>query len=148
MIRTEIRYGLLMLTGFLAFFFTMKVAGLHQQIFLRGFNALIHFGVVFLAINSISHKDKTIENYFNNFLVGVKTSLIGMLPFVIFQFFYLKYLDPAFMQHLIENAPLGDYLTPFTAAVVLFMEGLGATFLSSFIAMHLFSIRKEFRTNT
>lgn len=130
-------YGLLLFVGFVAYFFVMKATDLYYNYNLRIFNIIIHFGLVYFAIRSYynTHKDRKF-NYLTGTLAGFKPSLVGVLLFGIFQLFYLGW-DQAFLQHLQENTPIGEYITPFTAAFVLIIEGIGVSVIISYIAMRI-----------
>ena len=68
---------------------------------------------------------------------GMKTTLVGVGGFVLFQFMYLSQLDPEFMTHIQEHALMGAYLNPFTICIYLAMEGIAAGLFASYISMRV-----------
>ena len=132
--RSVIRYGLVMFLGLLGFFLIMHVLNLSQHYNLRIFNGVIHLGIIWLAI----HRYRKIEpvefnNYMGGVAVGVLTSAVGITLFCLFQVVYLA-INKSFMSQLQENVPyIGEYLTPFTAAWTIFVEGLAVSVIGSYI---------------
>jgi hypothetical protein len=138
--RIELKFGLYMFLGFLAFFFTMKGLDLYTNVNLRVFNVLIHGSFAFLAMRAFRFHNPDAFEYLTTFAVGFRTSLIAVIGFAIFQFVYLQFLNPGFMDHVHQNALMGDYLTPAFASLVLVMEGLGVTVFTSYVGMRLLTV--------
>ena len=134
-----ILYGLIMLFGFICFFFVMKTAGLYTKIELRVFNFLIHGTVVFLAIRAYRKRNTSGFDYLKTFSIGFFTSLIGVISFALFQFFYLQFIEPGFMETIRQQAILGNLLSPFNASIFLTMEGIGVSLFTSYIGMRFFT---------
>ncbi len=143
--KQDFLFGLLMFLGFLGYFYLMKVAGLYQNINLRFLNFFIHFGVVFLAMKAYRHRigEEAPFSFMNTFMAGVKASIPAVVGFALFQYFYLKFLDPGFMVYLVNNAPMGDWLNPGFVGLTLFAEGMVGTFFSSYAGMRLIAAQEH-----
>lgn len=139
----EIKNGLLMLAGFIAYFFFMKVLGLYTEVFLRVFHVFIHGTFVFLAMKMFRKQNQGEFDYLETFGVGMRASIIGVLGFSFFQFFYLQFIDPSFMSYIQENALMGSYLSPLKASIFLVMEGLGISILTSYVGMRILTITEK-----
>jgi Protein of unknown function (DUF4199) len=139
---TELKYGIYMFLGFVAFFFAMKSLGLYTNINLRGLNVLIHATFAFLAMRAFRFHNPEPFEFLTTFAVGFRTSLLGVLGFALFQFIYLQFLDPTFMQYIHENALMGSYLTPAFASIILVVEGLGVSIFASYVGMRLLTVKE------
>ncbi len=132
-----IKYGLLMFAGFLIFFLTMRGIGLKEVYELRGFNGIIHLGLIFLAIREYRRRrEASAGNYLSGVALGMFTSVIGVFLFTIFMGFYLGY-DTTFMQNIKQDFPIGKYLTPFTTTLFITTEGIAIGLIGSYILTRL-----------
>jgi hypothetical protein len=143
-----IKYGLVMFLGFLGFFLVMHALSLVEHYNLRIFNGVIHLGVMTLAIQRYQKvQPAEFSNYMGGVATGVLTSAVGVTLFCIFQLIYLA-ANAGFMQYLQENVPyIGEYLTPFTAALSIFMEGLAVSVIGSYIITRIIYAANERRVN-
>ncbi len=140
-----IKYGIIMFIGFLVFFIFMKFLSLVSNTNLRILNGFIHLPLVYLAIREYKKRIPLEQfTYFSGSMIGVKASLIGVGAFALYQMVFL-YLDGAMMGFIIENAFAGakNYLTPFTISLYLFLEGMIASMLVSYIAMRIVDMQKK-----
>lgn len=78
--KIAIKYGVLMLVGFIAFFLIMHVLGHSLNYNLRAFNGVIHIGLIALAIREYrkTHPE-SLSNYISGVAMGMYASLIGVL---------------------------------------------------------------------
>lgn len=137
---SELKYGIYMFLGFVAFFFTMKALGLYTNINLRGFNVLIHGTFAFLAMRAFRLHNAEPFEFLTTFAVGFRTSMVAVIGFALFQFIYLQFLDPSFMEYVHQNALMGSYLTPAFASIVLVVEGLGVSIFTSYVGMRFLTV--------
>lgn len=128
--KIAIRYGLYMFAGFALLFLLMHFLGLSENYYLRVLNGIIHLGGIYLAIAAYKRSFDT--NNLSEVAIGIYTSMIGVVTFSIFMYLFLK-TDVAFMEGLRENMSLGNYLTPFTATLFIFAEGLVISLIGSYI---------------
>lgn len=137
MTNRDFKFGFILFLGFLSYFFVMKAANLYENFYLRIFNFIIHAGIVYMAVKQFyaENVDKKF-NYLTGVAAGLKASVIGVIAFGIFQAIYLN-LDTGLMNSLREFAPLGEYLTPLKASVVIVLEGLGVSVPISYVAMRI-----------
>ena len=140
-----IKYGIIMFIGFLGFFILMKFLSLVSNTNLRVLNGFIHLPLVYLAISEYKNRVSPEKfTYLSGTMVGVKASLIGVGAFAIYQMVFL-YLDEGMMAFILGNAFEGaeNYLTPFTISLYLFLEGMIASMLVSYIAMRIVDMRQQ-----
>ena len=131
------RYGLIMAVGFILYFLIMQALGFGNNYYFRIFNAAIHLTLITLAIKS--YKDQFPEefNYLSGVSAGIVTSLVGVVPFAIFMLIFLA-VTPDFMESIqIEAENVGRYLTPFTASLIVLLEGLAVSIVASYIIMRI-----------
>lgn len=139
----EIRYGILMLAGFIGFFFLMKALGLYTQVELRALNIVIHGAVVYAAMRAYRKTVGGEFKYLPTFAVGMRTSIIPVLAFAFFQYIYLTLIEPSYMAYIHDNAVLGHLLTPYTASLFLILEGFGVSIFTSYVGMRLLTIQEN-----
>lgn len=141
--RLELKYGLFMFLGFVAFFIAMKGLGLYTNLNLRVFNILIHGSFAFLAMRAFRFHNPEPFEFLTTFAVGFRTSVIAVASFALFQFIYLQFLDPSFMTYVHQNAIMGSYLSPAFASVFLVIEGLGVTIFTSYVGMRMLTVTEN-----
>jgi hypothetical protein len=90
---------------------------------------------VYLALRKFkkSHQDRL--NYFRALVTGVATGAIGSSVFAFFLFVWMK-TDPALMQAIIENDPMGRYLNAYIASFIVALEGVFSGLLVTFILIN------------
>lgn len=131
--KIAIRYGLWMFLGFTVFFFVMHFFGFSQRYDLRIFNGVIHLSLMYLAIREYRNSnEESVNNYVSGVAMGMYTSVIGVLPFTIVMFLYLV-LNPDFMANVTDNADLQRFITPLTASLFIFTEGIAVSLIGSYI---------------
>lgn len=137
---TALTYGLIAGICYILYFVIMRAVGLMDNFELRHVNLLIMIGFTVLALAKINGKTRNKLE----FLTGLGTSMllagISFSIFAVFLFFYLKFLDPAFMQYLIANAPFGQHLSPLNTAAWVLHEGFGAQTILSLITVEVFKL--------
>jgi hypothetical protein len=130
-----------MFAGLTAYFLIMHALNLSNRFDFRVLNGVIHISLLYLAIRDFRRLHPDRFNYLSGVATGMVTTVFGVLPFALFQLIHLA-LNDSFMQYLQENAPLiGNYLTPFSAALVVFLEGIGVGFIASYILMRIVDAR-------
>ena len=132
-----LKYGFMMAAGFVLYFLVMRAFGLSDNYYFRIFNGLIHIVFITMAIKKYKDYFPQEFNYLSGVTAGVLTSLVGVVPFAIFMLVFLS-ITPDFMAALQrEAASLGSYLTPYTAALIVLIEGLAVSVLASYIIMRI-----------
>ncbi len=126
------RYGLLMAGSFIAFFLFMHFLGFSQHYNLRIFNALIHLAFIYLSIRHWYTTKDSSSNYMSGVAMGMATSLVGVLTFFLFMLFFL-WFNPTFLAQLRTALPIGYHLTPFTASLLILMEGIGMSVIGAYL---------------
>lgn len=132
-----LKYGLMMFGCFTLYFLVMQALELSDNYYFRVFNILIHVVVIGFAISAYKKHYPKDFNYMSGVSVGVLTSLTGVIPFAIFILVFL-FKSPDLMEALTVKADsLAPYMNPFTAALVVLVEGLAVSLIGSYTIMRL-----------
>ena len=134
--KTAEKFGLFTALGLIALFFIMKAAGVLHIIELRALNFFVLAAGVIMSLRSFKANKPASFTYLKGLGLGVLTGIVASVVFAIFVFVYTHFLDPAFMQTMVENEPFGQYLNPYIAAVAVAVEGIASGMILSFIAMN------------
>jgi len=133
--RHVIKSGLLITAGLVAYFLLMRVAGLAEVTELRALNALIMFSGVYLAVREFKKSNFGVGfDYLSGIAVGFFTSMVVAISFSIFVGLYVT-IDPVFLAAIVADNPQKEFLNPWTASMVIFIEGIASGFLFSYTAM-------------
>jgi len=128
--------GLLIAIGLLVFFFIMRAFGLLYMVELRVFNVIIMVIGILRAIRTLRDTKPEKFTYFQGMGTGILTGIIGSILFGLFVFIYVSFIDPALMQSIIENEPMGRFMNPYIVSVIIAIEGIASALLVSFIIMN------------
>jgi hypothetical protein len=129
----SIKFGLRMLAAFITYFMLMHFMGLIQHIELRLFNGVIHFMFLFWAIREyINTHPMDSHNYILSVMVGVVTSVIGVVGFTFFVTIYLN-LNDSLMEAIRQDSNYGSYLNPFSASISILAEGVIVSLIGSYL---------------
>ena len=134
--KTAEKYGLITAAGLIVLFFIMKFAGVVHVIELRALNFFVLAAGVVMALRYFSTTSPASFTYLKGLGLGVLTGIIASVIFGLFVFVYTNFLDPAFMQSIVENEPFGQYLNPYIAGVAVAVEGIASGLILAFIAMN------------
>ena len=135
----SIKAGIIMCMGYIAYFMLMKYMSLLDIVELRGLNFLILGGGLFLTYRYYKLKTHAPIDYIKGFSLGTFTSLISVALFAIFIYIYFSKIDPPLLEQLRNNSPLmGQYLTPFSAAFTIILEGGISGLVISFAIMQYY----------
>ncbi len=134
--RISEKYGLLTAGGLIVYFFLMKILGLVHVVELRALNIFILAGGILLALRAFKKVKPDTFEYFPALGTGALTSIVACAVFSLFTFFYLNIIDPSLMEAIIENDPMGRYLNPYLASVIISVEGIASGLLITFIIVN------------
>ena len=134
--KISIKYGLLTAASLVAFFFIMKMLGLVANYELRALNIFFLFTGVYLAVREYRRADNA--TYLGGIGAGLFTSSIALAAFAAFVMVYLGFIDPEFMAELKTYEYFGQYLNPYIAGAVIFLEGSMSGLLLTFILMQYY----------
>ena len=141
--RTAEIYGLLTAAGLILLFIIMKLIGLAHIVELRALNFFIMAAGIIKAEQSLKRKAADEFTYLNGLAMGVLTAIIATVVFALFVFIYTQFLDPAFMQYIIDNQPFGQYLNPYMVSVAIVIEGIGSGLILAFTVMNYMGTVKK-----
>ncbi len=147
MLRIALRYGLWMALGFIGFFFIMHLFGLSRLYWLRVFNGVIQAAFIWYALRAWyrEHPDR-IENYASGVAVGMGTTFVGTVPFMIVMAVFFAF-NPEFMYTIQEKMHLSYALDPITASSVIMMEATCIGLILSYIQVRVIEMMYERRQN-
>jgi len=97
-------------------------------------------GGVSLAFRNYSRITGSGINYFDGLGLGIKTTLVSVLPFALFIFIYLM-IDGAFMETIRQKEMFGSYLNPFLLSFLIAFEGSLSGFFIAFVLMQYYKRR-------
>ena len=102
----------------------MKYTNLIGVIELRSLNfAILLIGLI-LTFRYCRLKSQMHIGYIKGISLGIFTSVVSIVLFALFIYIYFSKVDPLLLQQLRNNAPMmGQYLTPFSAAFTIIVEG-------------------------
>lgn len=130
-----------LVTGFvlIAYFLILRFSGLGLNLEFRILDFIILAIGIYYGLKRIRYHEPEHFSYLRGLITGTAIGALACFTFALFLWAYLLFLDPAFMQELLEGAPFGPLLNPYIIALVLIAEGAGAGALFSFIAMNSFT---------
>ncbi|QSE99243.1 DUF4199 domain-containing protein [Fulvivirga lutea] len=131
-----LKWGLIVFGLLSAYFFALQVLGYVHEIELRLFNGVIMYFGVYKAIKEFKNSDHDF-NYFQGLGTGIITAFVASLVFSVFGLLYLTVINPAFMESIKLNEPLGLYMNKYGAVFQIFIEGMASGCLMSFANMQL-----------
>jgi len=127
-------FGILIALALTAYFLIMKAVGLVHIMELRLFNFVILFAGTALAMREHAKATEDHYNYFHTLGKGCATVFVGVGLFSLFIFAYLNY-DTQMLYMMKQNSIMGNFLTPYTAAIGVFGEGASSGFIMSYILL-------------
>lgn len=129
-------YGLKIAAGLIIYFMIMKFAGLLYTVELRMGNFVFLTAGIFYALKKFKATHDDHMNYFRALVTGVATAAIGSIIFAAYFWVYVSFIDTAFMQHIIDNEPMGRFLNPYISAFIVALEGVFSGLLVTFILIN------------
>lgn len=125
--------GFLTFICLVAYFILMKYLNLIPIIEFRAFNFFILLGGIFFSFRYYKSKTKKRMEYLQGLLLGFSISAISMICFALFAALYFSFVDPLLLKQLKDNSPmLGNYITPFSVALTIILEGMVSGLIFSF----------------
>lgn len=130
--------GLVVSLGLISFFLLMKGLNLHEILALRYLNFLFLFAGIIFVLYQYQKKNATKGvDYFTGLKMGIRISLLAVIPFAIFMGIYLV-VDENFMNYIKHTADFGNYLTPGLAAGSILVEGVSSGVIITYMSMQYF----------
>ena len=133
MLKIAIKFGLILALGLTLFFLIMHFLSLSDNYNLRLFNGIIHLTVIYFAMQA-GLKSGIIsgENYVNSVFLGMLSSFVGVALFAFFQLLFLHF-DNVFMAQIKAAFSIGEYLNPWSASMIILVEGVAVSLIGSYI---------------
>ena len=115
----------------------MNLINLTHVTELRFLNFFIMLGGLIIAMRKYLKSRNYRVNYLEGMVMGSIIGGFASFLFGMFMFFYLKYLDPTFMDYLATHVMFGTYLTPSAGAFLVMMEGAASAAIITFGILQL-----------
>ncbi|MDQ3192804.1 MAG: hypothetical protein M3Q58_14510 [Bacteroidota bacterium] len=133
-----LKYALMATAGYIIIFVIMRILNLHIIPELRALNYILLFIIAALAIKTYKEDSKNQMSYLEGFLTGLFVANVSFAVFALIMYVYLKFLDVAFLQFIVDYSPMGINLTPLSAALLIFFEGQAIGIVTALILMQYF----------
>ena len=131
--RISIKYGLIMFTGFVAFYLLMYIMGLGHRSEFRMFNGFIHLYCIYKSIQAYYNlHPENIGNYMLGVTQGMGASVIGVGAYTAFITIFLA-LEPNLMNLIRQNSNMAAYLNPFSVSLYILVEGIVVSLIGAYI---------------
>ena len=132
-----INNALLIFTGIVGFFLLMKILGLDHVSELRFLNfAFVLWGINNAIKTNINANKESL--YFNNFAVGIGTSIVAVGFTIIGLIFYVAFINPSLINILEDTGFWGQNLSLGLIVFALAIEGIASSVICSFILMQYY----------
>lgn len=141
-----INNALLIFAGIVGFFLLMKILGLDKVSELR----LLNFTFVLWGINNAIKTNINTNKeslYFNNFSIGIGTSIVAVGLTIIGLIIYVDFINPAFIKVLEDSAFWGQNLSLGLIVFAIAIEGIASSVICSFILMQYYKNYKPAISN-
>lgn len=129
--------GLVTSLVLVSYFSIMKAFGFAHVTELRYFNFFILSAGILYAYYLFRKPGYNIE-YFAGAGLGFITTIASVIPFAAFLYAYFTYVDPGLLESIKNASKMGEYLTPFTVAGAIVVEGMASGVILSFILMQYY----------
>jgi hypothetical protein len=134
------KYGIAAGICYILFFVLMRAVGLMAHFELRHVNLLIMIVFTVITLGRINGKTRNKLEFLTGLGTAMLVAGISFGLFGAFMFFYLRLLDPAFMEYLVATAPFGQYLNPVNTAAWIVHEGFGSQVIIGLITVETFKL--------
>ncbi len=135
--KTALQYGIYLFAALMVFFLTMQLIGYGERYDFRIFNVVIQSVIVYLGVRHYARSTPNDYNYLSGTMSGILVTLVGVIPFAIFQMINLA-INPGMMNTLQEGFPVfASYLNPFTAGLIVLAEGTAVGLVLSYLCMRI-----------
>ncbi len=137
------RHGFMMFVLLTGYFLIMRFIGLGHDYWLRALNLLIVFFVIRSALRTYRSRSQAsyYEDFTDYFRIAARTSLVGIALFSVFLAIYLDQLDTVFMEEIRTQENISPYLTPVSAAFLIFVEGITSSLACGYILIQVMKSR-------
>lgn len=128
------KVGLAISAAYIGFFLLMRLFQLENMLWLRSFNGIFLFAGLIVVFKEFKHRVNGKIEYLEGMRLGLRTTIISLVPFTVFMFFTLRF-NPEFMTFIQQTAWSGAYMAPGSAAGMILIEGLVSGFIMTYIMM-------------
>lgn len=138
-----LRIGLITSAALLAYFFLMKILGLHLVLELRFFNAVILAVGVCVGLAKLKREHPNGEYYLQGLGEGFFISVIATVPFALAISLYTLYVDAELLGQVTATFSKSIYINALNIFTGLAMEGIASGTIIGFVAMQYFKRNHE-----
>ena len=139
--------GLITSAALVAYFFSMRAAGLSNVLELRFFNFIIAGIGIFYGISKLKNDLKEDQFYLKGWAQGIYISAFCVVSFSIFMSLYITYFDQSLAQAIKTQTNIGTSYSTFTLFVSLLMEGMAGGAIITFASMQYLKRQRNEKEN-
>lgn len=134
-----LRYGIVLSVTLILYFLILSLFNLHTYVWFSFVNAVLTGGGIFLSIRDYKRKTDKFD-YPRGISAGLKTGIAATLIFTLFFAIYATYINPGFIDLLVESwNMLPDSKRAFAQVIfVVGLMGFVSTFILTLVCMQLF----------
>lgn len=138
-----LRVGLITSAALLAYFFLMKLLGLHLILELRFFNVVILGVGVCVGLAKLKRQFPKGEYYLQGLGEGFFISVVATIPFAVIISCYTLFVDSELLQQVATTYSRSFYINALTIFIGLAAEGIASGTIIGFCAMQYFKRNYE-----
>ena len=125
-------YGAFIAIALIVYFLISYFAGFVQIVEMRFFNPVVLTAGIYFTLRKFRETHQNQLSYFQGLITGMASAALGISTFVAFLFILFK-IDQAMFQKVVKNAPMGQYLDAYIATFAVWIEGIFAGFMATFL---------------
>lgn len=129
-------YGIFIAVALILYFIASYTLGFAHTVAFRILYFPILVAGIYYAIKQFKKIRHTLR-YYQGFMIGLSSSVIGMSVFVLFLFIMFQ-VEPDIFAITLESRPAGLHLSTYMAAFIAWMEGIFSGFMATFLLMIFF----------
>tara|TARA_R110000850_G_scaffold190308_2_gene316195 strand:- start:33257 stop:33706 length:450 start_codon:yes stop_codon:yes gene_type:complete len=140
----NVKYGLLITALLIAYFFVLKLLGLHTYTVLSAFNGVIYGFGIYMAITSFkkTHSDFKYEEGFQS---GLFSGFFATVLFTIVMAIYMFHINPEFADIILGRWERNYDNGPYLLVISVLLMGLATSFVLTLAFMQL--LKDSWNTN-
>ncbi len=132
----NVKYGLLITALLIAYFFILKLLGLHTYTVLSAFNGVIYGFGIYMAITAYkkTHSD---FKYEEGFQAGLFSGFFATILFTIVMAIYMFHINPEFVDIILGQWDRNYENGPYLLVISVLLMGLATSFVLTLAFMQL-----------
>jgi hypothetical protein len=133
---SSVKYGVSIAVIMIAYFWILKLIGLHQYPVFSAMNGVFIGGGIFYAMRDFKRKSKVFE-YSAGFKFGLLTGVVATIVFGVFMAVYIFQIDTVWAHSILDSWGLNYNKGGLALIISLFIMGFATTFVLTLSFMQL-----------